>query len=109
MTNDQLVWTAVTGTATAVTIPTIIALLRGWVPRSQRRHPFSPRGTALGLGFAYAGALVGSAPFTLKAPDPDGLLWMNVAFGLGVTGGLIQIAAAIHARKKWPYRRPDPT
>ncbi len=96
--SDQVTWAICTGVVSIVMLPVIVALFHGWVPRWQRYGAFHSRGTAVGLGFAYVGMLVGTAPHILGASEDVGLRCLNVGSALGVVGLAIEIAASIRAK-----------
>jgi MFS family permease len=92
MGKDQIIWATLTGIASTVTIPTIVALFRGWAPRSQR-HSFNSRWTGVALAFAFVAMLVGTIPLILDASDRVAVRWMNIGFCIGAVGFAIQFAS----------------
>ncbi|MFF7250090.1 hypothetical protein ACFZBU_40100 [Embleya sp. NPDC008237] len=93
MDKDQIIWAVLTGIASTVAIPMIVALFRGWVPRSQR-HSFNSRWAGVALVLAFVAMLVGTIPLIVDASDRVAVRWMNIGFCIGAVGFAIQFATS---------------
>lgn len=96
MNQDQIIWATMTGVASLVTIPAIVALFRGWVPRRQDPS-IDSRWSGVALGVALVGLWVGTVPLMVEASDRTQVRWMNIAFCIGAVGLAVQLAPSVRA------------